>query len=304
MGATSLKGGTAVGTVPLVPYNAPTTSGPLDYRAVSRLQAGQYSNPNDNNSNGSNSDRRGADPSTLSCGQLHPPRNIVVQDETDLRFLSEDPFFLLGSLLTTSALSFVQLLNYLSVCIDEDRSTEIALLNVKLERLGRCVKIISRVESALAENMHWIVQGGCHGWPRVSPGSDTSARKEALQTRLRVDHEALQRRCVIMRQDCESAMVFLVSYSQLLCGEQGIAQAGEVNRLTRLASFFVPIAFVTSGFGMNVREIQDNFPGLVWFFVVAIVVSAATYGFMFWSAIWNWVGKKREIFWSTRRSHG
>jgi hypothetical protein len=206
-----------------------------------------------------------------------------------MQLLSEDPFFLLASLFTTSALSFVQLLNYLSVSITEGRSTEISLLDVKLERLRHCVRIIYRVESALAENLQWVAQGGCSTWPKARPGTNTAARKEALQTRLRTDHEALQRRCVIMRQDCESAMVFLVSYSQLLCGEQGIAQAGEVARLTKLASFFVPLAFVTSVFGMNVKELQENFPSIFVFVVAAVVISLATYATMFWSTMWDWL---------------
>lgn len=48
-------------------------------------------------------------------------------------------------------------------------------------------------------------------------------------------------------------MVFLVSYAQLLCGERGIAQAEEVVGLMSPAAFFVPLAFATSGFGMNIK---------------------------------------------------
>jgi Mg2+ and Co2+ transporter CorA len=212
----------------------------------------------------------------------------VVHDETDLQLLSEDPFFLIASLFTTSALSFVQLLNYLSVSIAECRSTESALLDVKLERLRHCVSIIYRVEFALAENLRWIARGGCSTWPRAQPGTDTAVRKEALQTTLQTDHEALQQRCVIMRRDCESATMFLVSYSQLQCAERGIAQASEIQRLTKLASFFVPLASVTSAFGMNVKELQQHFPSIWVFSATAVVISVATYAAMFWSEVWDW----------------
>ncbi|KAI1740717.1 hypothetical protein F4680DRAFT_417589 [Xylaria scruposa] len=282
-GANFLKRGTAVGTVPIVPYNAPITSSPLDYGRASCCPPSEADTLYFSNNNNDNNNNMAA----ASFSQLHPPRSIVVYDEIDMRLMSEDPFFLLASLFTTSALSFVQLLNYLSVSIAECRSTNIALLNVALERLRHCVRIIHGVESALSENLHWISRGGCGTWPRTRSGTDTASRKEQLQARLRADHEALQQRCVIMRQDCESAMVFLVSYSQLLCGEQGIAQAGEIHRLTKLASFFVPLAFVTSAFGMNVKELQETLLSFWVFIVAAVVVSAATYTAMFRSKVWN-----------------
>jgi hypothetical protein len=46
-------------------------------------------------------------------------------DETDMLLLSSDPFFLLASLFTKSALSFSQLLNYLSVSVARYRGTEV-----------------------------------------------------------------------------------------------------------------------------------------------------------------------------------
>jgi hypothetical protein len=42
-------------------------------------------------------------------------------------------------------------------------------------------------------------------------------------------------------------MEFLVSYSQLVFGGRGIAQA-EVDRLTKLEWLFVPLALATSAF--------------------------------------------------------
>ncbi|KAI1391823.1 uncharacterized protein F4822DRAFT_106251 [Hypoxylon trugodes] len=292
-GAASLKSGTAVGTVPIVPYNAPITPKPFEYHHAAR-NTSPSSSPSLPPENTNNHNRSGCSSSAASFGQLHPPRNIVVHDEIDMRLLSEDPFYLLACLFTTSALSFVQLLNYLSVSVSECRSTEISLLNVKLERLRHCVRIIHRVESALDENMHWIIQGGCASWPRVRPGTDTAARKAALQTRLRTDHEALHQRCIIMRQECDSAMLFLVDYSQLLCGERGIAQEGEVHGLNKLASFFVPLAFVATLFGMNVKELQGNSVSLWTFVTVAVVVSAATYATIFWPTVRHWLSMTRR----------
>ncbi|OQU96853.1 hypothetical protein CLAIMM_02878 [Cladophialophora immunda] len=256
-GATTLNSGTPIGTVPIVPYNAPITSEPFHRRLAAR-QSSREGSPSPLPSPDNKTSINGP-----SFSQLHPLRNIVVHDETDMQLLSEDPFFLIASLFTTSALSFVQLLNYLP-------------------------RDLPRVEFALAENLRWIAQGGCSTWPRAQPGTDTMVRKEALQTTLRTDHEALQQRCVIMRRDCESATMFLVSYSQLQCAERSTAQASEIQRLTKLALFFVPLAFVTSAFGMNVKELQQHFPSIWVFSATAVVISVATYSAMFWSEVWHW----------------
>ena len=254
--------GTPIGTLPIVPYNAPLTQSQLEYQG--------------------RRDSQETECGSRSSGQFHPLRNVVVQDNIDMRLLSEDPFFLLASLLTTSALSFVQLLNYLSESIAECRTINTALLNFKLGRLRHCMSIIHRIELSLTENLHWIKQGGSVKWPKAR-SADTAARKTLLQQQLCKDHEHLLQRCSIMRRDCESATFLPVSYSQLLCAEQGIAQAAEVHRLTKLASFFVPLGFVASTFSMNINELQ-NHPSVWVFFVIAIGISSATFAIIYWSS--------------------
>ena len=251
-----------IGTLPIVPYNAPITQNQLGYKG--------------------RRDSRDTQSTSSFYGQFHPLRNVVVQDDIDMRLLSEDPFFLLASLFSTSALSFVQLLNYLSESIAECRTIDAELLNVKLERLRHCVSIIHRIELSLTENLHWIKQGGCVEWPQAR-STDTSTRKALLQQKLHEDHEHLLQRCSIMRRDCESATSLLVSYSQLLCAEQGIVQATEVHHLTKLASFFVPLGFAASAFSMNIRELR-GFPSVWVFAVVAVGISLVTFAVLYWSS--------------------
>ncbi|KAF5656576.1 hypothetical protein FCIRC_13585 [Fusarium circinatum] len=152
-------GRTAVGTVPIVPYNKPITAESCDWNI-------------------------GISENSITFSQLHPARNSVVHDEADMELLSEDPFFLLTSLFTTYALSFMQLLNYLSVSINEDHSMEVDLLDIKLERLRNCVRIKHRVEAALAENLQSTAQGGCSTWPRAGPGMSAAIRKQVVQSQL------------------------------------------------------------------------------------------------------------------------
>lgn len=70
-------------------------------------------------------------------------------------------------------------------------------------------------------------------------------------------------------------MVFLVTYSQLLCGDRASSRSGSPDEIGIF--FFVPLAFVTSAFGMNVKELQENFPSIFVFVVAAVVTSLATY---------------------------
>ncbi|KAI8628593.1 hypothetical protein F5Y19DRAFT_106916 [Xylariaceae sp. FL1651] len=95
-----------------------------------------------------------------------------------------------------------------------------------------------------------------------------------------------------MRHDCEAAMMFLVSYSQLVCGEQGIPQADKIHHLTKLTSSFVPLSFVASGFSMNVKELQENFLSLWVFVVTAILIAGATYVVVFWPSVSAWSSRK------------
>ncbi|KEY75180.1 hypothetical protein S7711_10491 [Stachybotrys chartarum IBT 7711] len=93
---------------------------------------------------------------------------------------------------TTTTLLCAQLLNYLSSSTAKSRSTENALLNIQLERLRQCVRIISRVGAEPAQDLRWVAQGGCDTWPQVRPGTDTALRREGLWNRLKADHEDIR----------------------------------------------------------------------------------------------------------------
>lgn len=238
-----------------------------------------------------------------SLAQFHPLKNVVLKDDTDRRLLLADPFFLLSSLLTTSALSFNHLLSFLADSIADSQTVSSTQLEVKLERLRHYARTIDRIESRLSETTPLISRGGCPGWPRAPPPPETTdpqlhERKAALQRQLRADHVQLMRRCALMRRKCESATSLLVSYLQLLSSERGIAQAAELHRLSKLASFFVPLGFVASAFGMNIHELR-SFPS-VWVFVaVALAVSLTTFGAMYLS---SWTGRWLEQGFGRRNS--
>jgi len=97
----------------------------------------------------------------------------------------------------------------------------------------------------------------------------------------------------ILRDLLEQANVlekFLMDSFTLLMSSISILEAGSIKEqaqqgqmITRLAFLYVPLSFVTSVFGMNVKEINGS-PLPVWVPVAAfLIVSACTLGILvFW----------------------
>jgi hypothetical protein len=249
--------GRPIGTLPLVPFNAPT-------------------------------DRCRKENDLPGClDQFHPLKNIWTRDRVDGNFLFADPFFLFGSVLEVSALSWTQVLNLTAECVldCQEMDPDPDQLNATLDRLRHFSATVHRIEEILSEKLPWIEQGGCATWPKAT-GQEVELRKRRLQNSLLVDYERLLKRCSSISRDCESATNLLVGYSQLLSSERSNQQASEVTRLSKLASFFVPFGSVASIFGMNVKEMQ-NFPRIWIFATLAIGVSALTLVVLNWNKCWS-----------------
>ncbi|KAI1084629.1 hypothetical protein F5B20DRAFT_522428 [Whalleya microplaca] len=217
-----------------------------------------------------------------SLDEFHPLKNAGVKDEIDHKLLLADPFYLLYGLLRTSLLSWTQLLNYLAACIEESNN-QLDLdqneLRFHLEQLRFHVTVIHQTKDHFSESLQLIIQGGCASWPK-STDSALQERKRLLQQQLEADCRHLLERCSLMANKCESAIEVLVGFSQLVTAERGISQAEEVQSLTKLASVFVPLSFVTSIFGMNILEWQPAV-SIVWFVLLAVLFIALSFLFLY-----------------------
>lgn len=67
----------------------------------------------------------------------------------------------------------------------------------------------------------------------------------------------------------------LMNSIAILESEKAIAQAGQMARLTFLAFIFVPMAFVSSFFSMNVPELQ-SVPLWAWFVASTVILTQAS----------------------------
>jgi hypothetical protein len=76
-------------------------------------------------------------------------------------------------------------------------------------------------------------------------------------------------------QDCVQGMSVAAHRMSIKESEKAIAEARDVTRLSRLATIFVPLTFVTSVFGMNVRELAIDDGPPIWVWVVSTVIFGA-----------------------------
>jgi Mg2+ and Co2+ transporter CorA len=129
-----------------------------------------------------------------------------------------------------------------------------------------------------------------------SAGGDaaiTSATRESLM----VDFDELLSRALDLYERCKDGMGVMQNRAIIVESRKAIEQSERVKKLTMLASFFVPLSFSTSVFGMNFQEFGQGHLSVWLFAVVSIPIIVLSFCFYMWD-MWAWtcVG-----FWMIRR---
>ena len=115
-------------------------------------------------------------------------------------------------------------------------------------------------------------------WPKYREGQASTATRW-----LERDYEHILRRAIQLQQRCEREMDILMNTASLEEAKASAKQASRVTKLTVLASFFIPMSFSTSIFGMNFVEFSEAGSG-VWIWVV---VTAGLLGGSYVILHWN-----------------
>lgn len=126
----------------------------------------------------------------------------------------------------------------------------------------------------LLENRHSL------DWPRV-PTSDAAEKTAAL---LLTDFKYLLHRADSLARECEQGMATLANSSMLDESRRSVDNAIRVERLTVLATIFIPLSFVCSIWGMNFQEMgSGSLHFWMWFATAGPIVafSLAVYHFDF-----------------------
>lgn len=159
-------------------------------------------------------------------------------------------------------------------------------INVLEEDITLCQRIPSHKAADAVEQLRFITALLDRLFLHVSEGHEAMGILEvtgpppqmededsARRKRLHADYERLLTRLSLLQKRCEMTSGVLFSTMGVLESQKSIEQAEQVNELTKLAFFYIPLSFVAAIFGMNVHELEDNPP--IWmFFATALPVAA------------------------------
>ncbi|KAH7348147.1 hypothetical protein BKA66DRAFT_382139, partial [Pyrenochaeta sp. MPI-SDFR-AT-0127] len=192
----------------------------------------------------------------------------------DSNIMAQDPFYALHDVFMSCAYSEVQFLNTVESKISEDMAREFmpdhsitpanmiyfkGLLDKHAESLRQTIQALSPNDL---------------GWPR--PLDQTlRERNSALAQTLIQDYEALLRRTETLSNLCKGRLHILLSRAGIVESNKAIEQAKVITKLTRLAFVFIPLSFVSSFFGMNLKPFVERPAHNLWlFFAVSVPLVA------------------------------
>jgi hypothetical protein len=143
---------------------------------------------------------------------------------------------------------------------DISRFHTISLLNLSYIKAS-----ITKHAQSLTEVISVIQNRNSLDWPR-NPDSPVAERAAVL---LLTDFEYLLRRSRALVRECEQGMSTLANITVLEESRRSAQVATRVQRLTLMATVFIPLSFVSSVWGMNFKEMGVHTP--LWWWPVSSV---------------------------------
>ncbi|KAI1456286.1 hypothetical protein F4805DRAFT_476069 [Annulohypoxylon moriforme] len=117
------------------------------------------------------------------------------------------------------------------------------------------------------------------------------------------DYRAALNYAKALISECVQGMSIVAHNASILEAEKAITEARGVTKLTRLATIFAPLAFVTSVFSMNVQQINSNGPDIWWWICVSTVIAVLTGLFFRYDVpkLWRIWRRQHITFYRNRR---
>ncbi len=186
----------------------------------------------------------------------------------------EDALYALSELFQFAASAEQQFLNFINHRIERELSFigigqgltnhEVSLVNL------RYIKgILKRHEQSLAETSNMLENRSSLDWPRASSTSTRVHKSEQAASLLLTDFKHLLQRAESLARECEQGMETLANTSILEESRRTVDMGMRVERLTMIATVFIPLSFVCSVWGMNFIELGSGSRPFWWFFVTA-----------------------------------
>jgi hypothetical protein len=210
---------------------------------------------------------------------IHPHHPILAcfrKQDQDL--LGKYPFVICARTLAVAAASWNQVLNYLENEIDSCQRVKPNNFFGGLAQLQYNISLIKDFQGAISDNRHAVRDQGGRDWPwpddlSLDESQISDARRmKKIKAKLLRDYDELSTRCQDLLRGCEAISTLLQGRIAIQEAQRSVEQSALVTRFTQLAFFFIPLSFVAAVFGMNVAEIQADFPPIWTFFLVAAVV--------------------------------
>ena len=216
----------------------------------------------------------------------------------DSRVANEDAFYALHYIFQHVAFAEVQVLNLLEAQLER----EMGVLTVEreqshsLENLQFCSMFLDRHVRQISEALRVAKAKGHSRWPAKA---DKCEIAESAAKSIDEDFEELLERALDLRKRCTEGMGVMMNRAVVAESRKAIDQAERLKRLTLLASFFIPLSFTTSLFGMNFKEFGQGHLSAWLFAVVSAPVLILSYCAYVWddkfSAVYNtcfaWAGR-------------
>ena len=186
----------------------------------------------------------------------------------------DDTLYLLGDLFRFAACAEKQFLNFLRLCVA-----------IEISSVGRSKTSLENHHAVPLVNLAYIkTQAGLHAqrlstiikmlqnreWLAWPTNTDVGPKTAAL---LLADYQDLLQRAEAMVRECEQGMTTLVNAAALEDSRRSAENAMRMQRLTVLATIFIPLSFICAIWGMNFREFgTGNLSIWLWFVTAAPVL--------------------------------
>jgi hypothetical protein len=96
------------------------------------------------------------------------------------------------------------------------------------------------------------------------------------------DYEQLHVRCIELSRMCTQGINLAMNKAAIEESRKAIEQSERLKKLTLLATFFIPLTFSTSLFGMNIDLLGQNGVRFWWFFVLCVPITLSAYILYLW----------------------
>ena len=149
-----------------------------------------------------------------------------------------------------------------------------------LENLQFFSIFLDRHKRHISDTLRAVRAKGNSKWPAKNGHCETAS---SAAKNLEDDFEGLLSKAGDLRERCTEGMGVMMNRAVVAESRKAIDQAEHLKRLTLLATFFIPLSFTTSLFGMNFEELGQGHLH-VWLFAV---VSAPVLFLAYCAYVWD-----------------